>query len=218
MSQVIAKIGFVLSVALATTASANEAKKAPAKKEATKKEAAAKPAAETLNVDTTASEVAWVGKKVTGQHDGKIKIKSGKVEVVDGQLKGGTFTIDMASMTVADIKDADTAGKFLGHMKSDDFFAVEKHPESVFTITSVKPGKDGAVTVTGDLTVKGVKKPLSFDTKPTYKDGVFEAPAAISVDRTKWDIKYGSGKFFKSLGDKAIHDVFTMDVKLVAKK
>lgn len=162
-------------------------------------------------VDAAASQVNWLGKKVTGQHNGKIKIKSGKLDVAGDSIKGGSFELDMTSITVEDLKDPETAGKLIGHLKSDDFFGVEKFPVSTFKITSVK-GKE----ITGDLTIKGVTKPISFASDVTIKDGVLTAKASIPVDRTVWDLRYGSGKFFKGLGDKVIADVFNIDLSLVA--
>jgi len=153
-------------------------------------------------------------KKVTGSHNGTIALKSGTLNVNGKSVTGGGFIIDMTS-----IKDADGSAKLEGHLKADDFFGADKFPTSNFVITKVA-GSGANVTVTGNLTIKGITKPLTFPaTVAVNADGTITATAAkIVVDRTKYDIKYGSKSFFESIGDKAIYDEFELAVKLVAKK
>jgi len=168
----------------------------------------------TYTVDASKSTIAWVGKKVTGSHNGTIALKSGTLNVNGKNVTGGGFIIDMTS-----IKDADGSAKLEGHLKADDFFGVTKFPTSNFVITKVT-GSGAKATVSGNLTIKGITKPLSFPaTVVVNADGTITATAAkIVVDRTKYDIKYGSKSFFDSIGDKAINDEFELSVKLVAKK
>ncbi|KIA91334.1 lipid-binding protein [Pedobacter kyungheensis] len=168
----------------------------------------------TYTVDAAKSTITWVGKKVTGSHNGTIALQSGSLAVNGKSVTGGTFTIDMNS-----IKDADGSAKLEGHLKADDFFGVAKFPTSTFVITKVA-GSGANVTVSGNLTIKGITKPLSFPATVTVNaDGTVSALAGkIVVDRTKYDIKYGSKSFFDSIGDKAINDEFELAVKLVAKK
>jgi polyisoprenoid-binding protein YceI len=165
-------------------------------------------------VDAAKSSITWLGKKVTGSHNGTIALKSGSLNVNGKNVTGGTFVIDMTS-----IKDADGSDKLEGHLKADDFFGSSKFPTSTFVITKVA-GKGANVTVSGNLTIKGITKPLSFPaTVAVNADGTVSALAGkINVDRTKYDIKYGSKSFFDSIGDKAIDDNFEIGVKLVAKK
>jgi polyisoprenoid-binding protein YceI len=168
----------------------------------------------TYTVDAAKSTITWVGKKVTGSHNGTIALKSGSL-IVDGKsVKGGTFVMDMTS-----IKDADGSAKLEGHLKADDFFGTDKFPTSTFVITKVA-GSAANVTVTGNLTIKGITKPLSFPaTVAVNADGTVSALAGkIIVDRTKYDIRYGSKSFIDGIGDKAIDDNFELAVKLVAKK
>ncbi|RDC57411.1 YceI family protein [Pedobacter chinensis] len=168
----------------------------------------------TYTVDPSKSTITWVGKKVTGSHNGTVSLKSGTL-ILDGKkLVQGGFIIDMNS-----IKDADGSDKLEGHLKADDFFGVAKFPAANFVITKVS-GSGANVTVTGDLTIKGISKPLSFPaTVSVNADGTVSALAGkITVDRTKYDIRYGSKSFFDSIGDKAIDDNFEISVKLVAKK
>lgn len=166
------------------------------------------------NVDVTKSSITWVGKKVTGSHNGTIAIKSGTLNVDGKNVTGGSFVIDMTA-----IKDADGSDKLEGHLKADDFFGSAKYPTSTFVITKVT-GKAPNLTVAGNLTIKGITKPLTFPATTTVNaDGTVSALAGkIIVDRTKYDIRYGSKSFFDSIGDKAIDDNFEIGVKLVAKK
>jgi polyisoprenoid-binding protein YceI len=168
----------------------------------------------TYTVDAAKSTVTWIGKKVTGSHNGTIALKSGSITVNGKAVTGGTFVMDMTS-----IKDADGSAKLEGHLKADDFFGTTKFPTSTFVVTKVA-GTGANVTVSGNLTIKGITKPLSFPATVTVNsDGTVSALAGkIMVDRTKYDIKYGSKSFFDSIGDKAIDDEFEIAVNLVAKK
>jgi polyisoprenoid-binding protein YceI len=167
-------------------------------------------------VNTEKSSLKWVGKKVTGQHNGAVNISDGQLLVEKGKLVGGNFEIDMTSISVEDLTDKESNQNLTGHLKSDDFFSVEKNPKAAFKITKVATGKDGKTNITGDLTIKGITQNITFPAVvKTTKDQV-EATANIVVDRTKFDVRYGSNSFFDNLGDKAIHNDFILDVKLVA--
>jgi polyisoprenoid-binding protein YceI len=179
--------------------------------------------ARTYNVETSKSEVKWNAKKVTGEHYGDITLKSGQLQVDKNKVTGGTFVIDMTSLTVEDIKDAGSNGKLVGHLKSDDFFSVDKHPSATFTITEVSPIAKAAAgqpnhNVKGNLTIKGITNPVSFPATITVKDGIATAKADVTVDRTKYDIRYRSSNFFENLGDKAIYDEFTVSLNVTAKQ
>lgn len=161
-------------------------------------------------VDVVNSKITWTGHKVTGQHDGVIQLEKGTLMFNDKQqLTGGTFTMDMSTLTVTDL-EGDSKGKLEGHLKSEDFFGTEKHTKSTFVITKVE-GKDGKYKVTGDLTIKGITNPTTFDMM--VKDNN-TATANLKIDRTKYDIKYGSASFFDGLKDKAIYDEFDLNVNL----
>lgn len=203
----------VLLSALVFSVSFAETKK-EAKKEAKKE------TAETLKVDVAASTVEWTGiKKVGSKHVGHVKLKDGSVEFKAGKLAGGSFTFDMNSITNDDLKDKpDYQTKLITHLKSDDFFKVEKNPEAKFQITSVKE-KDGQPWVIGKLTLIGKTETLEFPAKVEMKDGVATGSAKLEIDRTKWGLTYGSGNFFKELvADKIINDKFELSVNLTAKK
>jgi polyisoprenoid-binding protein YceI len=166
----------------------------------------------TYTVDAAKSTITWAAKKVTGAHNGTVSLKSGTLSVDGKSVKGGSFVIDMTT-----IKDADGSAKLEGHLKADDFFGTEKFPTSTFVITKVA-GVGSKLLVTGNLTLKGITKPLTFPASVTVNaDGTVSALAGkIIVDRTKYDIKYGSKSFFDTIGDKAIDDNFEIGVKLVA--
>ena len=164
-------------------------------------------------VDVEKSSITWKGYKVTGQHEGTIGITGGTVMMDGDKLVGGEFTIDMASIAVTDLSGG-TAGKLEGHLKSDDFFGVQSHPTATLKITKVK-AKGDSYEVKGDLTIKGITEPMMFTAKTMEKDGIMHIMGDIKVDRSKYDVRYGSNSFFDNLGDKAIYDEFDLSVNLV---
>ena len=173
--------------------------------------------AEKVKVDTEASAVKWVGKKVTGQHSGSIGLKGGRLEMEDGQLTGGLFTIDMTSINCEDLS-GDSKGNLEGHLKSDDFFGVETFPTATFVITRAVPQGPGKYKVVGNMTIKNTTEEIQFPATVEEKDGKYVATADLTIDRSKFDIRYGSGSFFDNLGDKTIYDDFELSVSLVAAK
>jgi polyisoprenoid-binding protein YceI len=165
--------------------------------------------AQTKKIDAAKSNINWVGKKVTGQHNGTVGFKSGALVFKKNVLKGGTFTVDMTSLTATDLT-GEYQGKLNGHLKADDFFGTEKFPTSTLVFKTIAVKAKDVYTVTADLTIKGITKPVTFDI--TVKGNT--ATAAFNVDRTKYDIKYNSKSFFESIGDKAIYDEFELTVNL----
>lgn len=172
---------------------------------------------EMLKVDTDASYITWKGYKVTGQHHGKVKLKSGTLEYDNGKLVGGNFEINMTTITNEDLQGGG-ADRLVGHLKSEDFFGVEKYPTAKFVITKIAEAKAGEYRVKGDLTIKSTTKPVSFNALVSEKEGKQVATATIKIDRSEYDIRYGSGSFFENLGDKTIYDEFDLEVMLVANK
>ncbi len=172
-----------------------------------------------INPEQTKAE--WVGHKIASHHRGFIGVKDGQLTVKDGLIQSGTVTINMDQLTVTDISGG-MAEKLVGHLKHEDFFATEKYPEAKLAIKSSKKVKDG-LEVTGDLTIRGKTHPITFkatDVKETADS--FTAKSVIKVDRTLYDVQYGSGKGLadlgKSLGDKLIKDIFDINVTLSATK
>jgi len=165
----------------------------------------------TKNVDLTASKIVWKGYKVTGSHEGTIALKSGTLEMDGDVLTGGTFVIDMTSLAVTDLS-GDMAGKLRGHLASADFFGVDNHPTATIELKNVvSRGTPGSYKVTAHLTIKEITKPIKFNV--TTENGAMKAD--IKVDRSEYDVRYGSGSFFDNLGDKTIYDEFDIQVTLV---
>jgi len=168
-------------------------------------------------VNTTESKVAWTGEKVAGTHTGFISISDGSLELDGDKLKGGSFTIDMNTIVDTDLT-GEWKEKLEGHLKSDDFFGVATYPTSTFKITSVKSTGANKYNVTGDITIKGTTQQISFPTELSINGSKVTATSKITVDRSKFNVKYGSKSFFDDLGDKVIYDEFVLDVTLVASK
>ncbi len=168
----------------------------------------------TLKINTQKSEVNWLGKKVTGQHSGNISLASGNIEIDGKNIKSGSIVIDMTSITCTDIKDAEYNKNLIGHLKSDDFFGTEKFNTANFEITgSTIKGKK--TNVIGKLTIKGITQEISIPVSIAQKGKSAALIGTVEIDRTKFDIKYGSKSFFESIGDKAIDNNFTLTFKLV---
>jgi len=167
--------------------------------------------AQKVEVDTKASSVEWSAKKLGTHHKGKVQLKSGNLELQDGKMVAGNFVVDMTSITNSDMENETYNQKLVGHLKSDDFFGIENYPTAKFELTQSSKFSNGKATVSGDITIKGKKENISFEVNQegqNYK-------ASISIDRSKFDVRYGSDKFFDNLGDQAIDNIFTLDVNLV---
>ncbi|EAR14196.1 MULTISPECIES: YceI family protein [Robiginitalea] len=171
---------------------------------------ATEPAAdETKTVDAKASTVTWKAYKVTGSHTGTVALKSGSLIFDGDKLTGGEFQVDMTTLTATDL-EGEYRDKLVGHLKSDDFFSTEKYNTSKLVFTQVKSTGKNSYEVTGNLTIKGITNPVTFDLS-VYGS---KATANVKVDRAAYDIRYGSGSFFDNLGDKTIYDEFDLVVDL----
>ncbi|HPF52119.1 MAG TPA: YceI family protein [Draconibacterium sp.] len=168
-----------------------------------------------LKVDTKASKIYWTGKKITGEHTGYLSLNDGTVSVKEGEIISASLKMDMNSIECTDLQ-GEWKDKLVGHLKSDDFFSVEKNPTATFDVKSVKKTGTQSV-VTGDLTIKGITNEVSFPVEVKNENNTLTANGTAKLDRTKWDIRYGSGKFFDSLGDNMIYDDFEIRFELVAK-
>lgn len=177
---------------------------------------------DSYKVDASKSNLEWMAAKVTGEHNGTINIKKGELRFKDEKLIGGEFQIDMTSIIDLDLEDETWNKKLVDHLNSDDFFSVADYPVANFNITEVKNYKDEKVDanywIKGDMTIKGITNPIEFAAKVDKDGDKVAANAKIELDRTKWNVRYGSGSFFKGLGDKMIYDDFTMKVALNAAK
>lgn len=166
--------------------------------------------AQTKKVDASKSSINWVAKKVTGQHEGTINLKEGTLVFKGKKLVGGTFNVDMNSITVTDLQAGQGKEKLEGHLKADDFFGTEKFATATLVFKKVAVKAPNVYTVTGDLTIKGITNPITFDLATTKNT----ATTALKIDRTKYDIKYNSPSIFSAIGNKAIYDDFDLVVAL----
>ena len=173
-------------------------------------------AAPPASVNKTESTVTWKAAKVTGEHWGYVPISDAKLDVTGGKITGGSFEMDMVNLTVEDLTDPKSKGNLTNHLKSDDFFSVEKFNKSTFKITSAKTSNGTDYTISGTLTIKGISQPITFPAKASVAGNKMTATGEITFDRTKFDIKYRSGSYFEDLADKMIYDEVKLDVKLVA--
>jgi polyisoprenoid-binding protein YceI len=154
------------------------------------------------------STIEWKGKKILGSHTGTIDLKEGYIEMDGDQLVGGMFVVDMTSLKNSDLS-GDNKAKLEGHLKSDDFFGVANHPTATLVINGAT-NKGNVYTVNGDMTIKGITKPISFE----LIMGKTASRTSLKIDRTEYNVRYGSGSLFDSLGDNTISDKFELDVTL----
>ena len=170
-------------------------------------------AEKTSSVDSTKSKLAWTGKKVTGQHIGTVKVKSGSVTLDDnGVLKAAEFIVDMNSINVTDLS-GEWKAKLEGHLKNEDFFNTSTHKEARLKLQKILSKKGNTYEVGSNLTIKNVTKPVKF--KVAMAGNSFKGK--LVFNRTHYGIKYGSGSFFKGLGDKMIFDDIELDFEVKTK-
>lgn len=174
---------------------------------------------ENLTIKPEASNIEWYAEKVTGTHNGNVQLKKGMITLENNEFTGGEFVVDMNSIKVTDIT-GQSAAKLEGHLKSADFFGVEAHPEARFVVTNVSKKANGEFNteVKGNLTIKNITHSITFPARVEIQNGNFAAYGEMVVDRSKYEVRYGSSSFFDDLGDKAIYDEFTMKISIGAKK
>lgn len=169
-----------------------------------------------FKLENAKSTIEWIGRKVTGSHDGTIAAKEGVFVFNDGKLSGGKVVIDTTAIKILDITDPDTNAQFAGHLASDDFFNSAQYPEALFEITSVKAG-DTTSHIEGSLTIKGNTHPVSFDAFVSTTGNLMTMSGKITIDRTKFGMKFRSGNFFLNLGDTLIYNDFDLNINVTAK-
>lgn len=164
---------------------------------------------EKKKIDIKNSKIEWEGEKMTGSHNGTIQLKEGFLLMENNELVGGEFIVDMTTIKVLDLTGEDKQ-KLEGHLSSDDFFGVKNHPTAKLVFKSVAKKSNSVYGVSGDLTIKGKTNPIAFDLEMEKN----EAEIDLVIDRSKYDVRYGSGSFFDNLGDKTIYDDFELDIEL----
>ncbi len=165
-------------------------------------------------VDAAKSSVKWLAKKVTGQHTGTIGIKEGNLVVEKDKITSGKVVIDMNSIVDLDLTDAGYNAKLIGHLKSPDFFEVATFPTAELAINKVD-SNGNSYTFSGNLTIKGITNPASFTATSVKVGKTTTYTGTLAIDRSKFNVRYGSKSFFDNLGDKVINDEFTLDFVLV---
>lgn len=195
-------------------------------------------------LDTTDSDLTWYGFKPTGRHNGTINIDDGKLSIANGEVVGGSFTVDMNEIEVLDLEGEDKQ-KLTGHLKSPDFFAVEEHPTAEFVITEVVSYSEGSVeedtsrldvvvndeevseykidnpthAITGNLTMRDTTLSLTFPAKVNVTDDQITAEAKFNIDRTKWNVSYGDENDLEARAkDKFIYNTVNVGFNITADK
>jgi polyisoprenoid-binding protein YceI len=166
-------------------------------------------------IDTKRSVVTWKGTNSFGAHMGYVYISKGELKLENDQLVGGTAEVDMN--TIEDNNHGKDNG-LINHLKSPDFFDVKNFPTATLSITEVSPINAETIKITGNLTIKGFTRPVTFSTKIAVKNGIVNASGKLNIDRTDWGIRYKSGKFLENLADETISDVIEFDINILAKK
>jgi len=163
-----------------------------------------------MKVNVSKSSIVWTGKKIGGSHTGHIQLLSGYLTKSGDGFVEGKLVADMASLSNTDLEDKEMRAKLIGHLKSDDFFSVEKYPTATLVIESGEKVSEGIYQFSGKMTIKGTTNPVSFEARSdgsTFK-------GKLTVDRSKYDVRYGSGSFFDNLGNNLIYDDFDLDFEV----
>ncbi len=168
-----------------------------------------------FQIQQASSTVNWTGKKVLGLHTGSINIANGFIEITDNTIVGGEIQIDMTSIVITDIEDKKMHDDFLAHLKNDDFFSVDKFKTAKLTITGSSKIEINKFKIDGNLTIKDISHPISFISSIEIFTDTLHSLGEVVIDRTLYNIRYGSGKFIDNLGDKLIYDDFVLQFKLV---
>jgi len=176
---------------------------------------------DTVWIDNSISEVEWIGNKISGSHNGKVKIKNGYVLKKNDLLTGGVVIIDMESISVDDIKHEEWNLSLVQHLKNEDFFDVKNFPTATLKIlssqrSSIKDKLNSNIEILGELTIKNITNKIPMNLYIDFEKNI--SKGELIIDRTKWDIKYGSSSFFDNLGDRAIYNDFILKFNLSSKK
>lgn len=206
--------------ALVLAVSCNNAAKN--KVEGTDAQAAASGTGVELTVDPSASSIHWLGSKVGGSHHGTIALKEGSLAINGEEVASGSFTVDMNAIVDEDLTDGKMNEMLVNHLKSEDFFDVAKYPTSTFTITKVEkaatPNDSVNYTISGNLKLKDVEKNITFGAKVTKENDVYKAVTVpFTIDRTQWNVKYGSKTLFANLKENVVNDNIELQITIVAK-
>ncbi len=174
-----------------------------------------------LAVDLQESRVEWLGRNLINKHFGTAALESGHLQFANGTLTGGEFAIDLRRLECTDLAGTDLHDVLIHHLHDDDFFDVANHPTARFVITRATPVTNptpGApnLDITGDLTLRGKTEPVQFlATAGLTPEGKPAAQAAFAIDRTRWGVLYGSGKFFNRLAGHLVNDFIEFQLRIL---
>jgi rhodanese-related sulfurtransferase len=176
------------------------------------------------HIDAEKSVVEWTGRNINNRHHGRIAISGGEVVLANGRPVSGSFVLDMNTITNLDLQDESWRSMLLRHLKSDDFFDVERYPTATFelhgaaAIVDATPGTAN-MEIAGAITIKERSRPICFPAViAAQEDGILKAQAAFSLDRTLWNVHYGSGKLFERLGMHLVNDLISIELFIVARQ
>lgn len=171
-----------------------------------------------FKIQKSSSTVNWTGKKVLGLHTGTINVADGYIDFSEEGIKNGEVVIDMTTIAITDIDDPKTNGDFLAHLQNDDFFSVDKFKTAKLLINETVKKGNNTLLLKGDLTIKDITNPVSFTATVEVFTDFLHSMGEIVIDRTQYNIRYGSGKFLQNLGDGLIYDDFVLQFKLIGQK
>lgn len=171
-----------------------------------------------FEIQKQSSTINWTGKKVLGLHTGSIDITKGFIDISNKKIESGDVAIDMTSLVITDIDDEKTHQDFKNHLWHDDFFSIHTYETSHLRITEGTLIEKNEYTLSGLLTIKDITHPITFTAKIEILSEYLYSTGEIVIDRTLYNIRYGSGKFIDNLGDKLIHDEFVLQFKLIGQK
>ena len=208
---------FAIVALITSSGCGDKAKEAETKK--AEDAAIAEASAVTYVVNVEKSSIEWKGFKPTGSHNGTIALKEGKLDINDGTIESGRFVIDMNGIIVTDIPAEEKGNaKLKGHLTSADFFDVETYPIASFEVTGIET-TEGKTMLSGNLTMKDKTNNISIPVSTEMKDDMMMLTSeTFTIDRSKWNVEYGSKSFFDNLGDKFINDDMELKVTLLANK
>ena len=166
--------------------------------------------AQSQHITNDKASIKWIASKVGGTHFGTIALKEGHLNWDHDKITSGKFVVDMTSIKNTDLEDEGYNKKLIDHLKSEDFFGVEKFPEAVLEITGSTAFENNKSNVKANLTIRGITHPIAFE----VAEEANRLLAKLTIDRSKYDVKYSSKSFFKNLGDKLIYDNFTLEITI----
>jgi len=174
-------------------------------------------------IDIQRSRIEWIGRNLLNRHFGTLRVRAGEIEVRHAAIARGKLTVDMDSIQNADVEDPALRKLLIAHLKSDDFFDVQRFPTAEFQLSNItafadsKPGNPNT-EIRGTLTLKSVSNNIAFPAivAPT-PDGLLAVDAHLDLDRTRWNVRYGSGKLYDKLGKHLVNDQISIELKLVTR-